>query len=112
MSPEPRSVVSVQHWVLCLRRGFDHGVLYLARMSYTGINTRLYVLSAFVISGMYAGLAGGLLALMDPLAGAERMQGTASGEVVHDHPRRCRDAGWPDLRRELDQIFREHFLED
>jgi ABC-type branched-subunit amino acid transport system permease subunit len=31
---------------------------------------------------MYAGLAGGLLACMDPLAGAERMQWTASGEVV------------------------------
>ncbi|MEL6268130.1 MAG: branched-chain amino acid ABC transporter permease, partial [Pseudomonadota bacterium] len=36
----------------------------------------------FVISGMYAGLAGGLLAVTDPLAGAERMQWTASGEVV------------------------------
>jgi ABC-type branched-subunit amino acid transport system permease subunit len=35
-----------------------------------------------VISGMYAGLAGGLLACMDPLAGADRMQWTASGEVV------------------------------
>jgi ABC-type branched-subunit amino acid transport system permease subunit len=31
---------------------------------------------------MYAGLAGGLLAAMDPLAGAERMFWTASGEVV------------------------------
>ena len=31
---------------------------------------------------MYAGLAGGLLASMDPLAGPERMQWTASGEVV------------------------------
>jgi ABC-type branched-subunit amino acid transport system permease subunit len=31
---------------------------------------------------MYAGLAGGLLSAMDPLAGAERMQWTASGEVV------------------------------
>lgn len=52
------------------------------RMAYTGINTRPYVLTAFVISGMYAGLAGGLLAVTDPLAGAERMQWTASGEVV------------------------------
>jgi len=34
------------------------------------------------ISGMYAGLAGGLMVSMDPLAGAERMQWTASGEVV------------------------------
>ncbi|MYM54663.1 branched-chain amino acid ABC transporter permease [Thalassovita mangrovi] len=52
------------------------------RVSYTGLNPRPYTLAAFVISGMYAGLAGGLLASMDPLAGAERMQWTASGEVV------------------------------
>ena len=52
------------------------------RMNYTGLNTRPYTLAAFVISGMYAGLAGGLMAAMDPLAGAERMQWTASGEVV------------------------------
>ena len=52
------------------------------RMNYTGANTRPYALAAFVISGMYAGLAGGLLAAMHPLAGAERMQWTASGEVV------------------------------
>ncbi|SLN13767.1 leucine/isoleucine/valine transporter permease subunit [Roseovarius litorisediminis] len=52
------------------------------RMNYTGLNAKPYTLAAFVISGMYAGLAGGLLASMDPLAGAERMQWTASGEVV------------------------------
>ncbi len=52
------------------------------RLNYTGINTRPYLLAAFVISGMYAGLAGSLLAVTDPLAGAERMQWTASGEVV------------------------------
>ena len=52
------------------------------RMEYTGFNPRPYLLSAFVISGMYAGLAGSLMALVDPLAGAERMQWTASGEVV------------------------------
>ncbi len=52
------------------------------RMSYTGLNTRPYLLTAFVISGMYAGLAGSLMAVTDPLAGAERMQWTASGEVV------------------------------
>ncbi len=52
------------------------------RMNYTGFNTRPYTLAAFVISGMYAGLAGGLMAVTDPLAGAERMQWTASGEVV------------------------------
>ncbi len=52
------------------------------RMNYTGFNTRPYMLAAFVISGMYAGLAGALLAVTDPLAGAERMQWTASGEVI------------------------------
>lgn len=52
------------------------------RMKYTGFNTRPYLIWAFVISGMYAGLAGGLLSVTDPLAGAERMQWTASGEVV------------------------------
>ena len=52
------------------------------RISYTALNTRPYTLAAFVISGMYAGLAGGLMAITDPLAGAERMQWTASGEVV------------------------------
>jgi ABC-type branched-subunit amino acid transport system permease subunit len=52
------------------------------RMRYTGFNTRPYLLTAFVISGVYAGLAGALMAATDPLVGAERMQWTASGEVV------------------------------
>jgi ABC-type branched-subunit amino acid transport system permease subunit len=52
------------------------------RMNYTGFNTRPYTLTAFVISGMLAGLAGALLVVTDPLAGAERMRWTASGEVV------------------------------
>jgi len=52
------------------------------RLRYTGVNTKPYLLTAFVISGMYAGLAGSLLAVTDPLAGAERMQWTASGEIV------------------------------
>jgi len=52
------------------------------RLNYTGVNTRPYLLTAFIISGMYAGMAGALLAVTDPLAGAERMQWTASGEVV------------------------------
>ena len=52
------------------------------RLRYTGVNPKPYTLAAFVISGMYAGLAGALMASMDPLAGAERMFWTASGEVV------------------------------
>ncbi len=53
-----------------------------SRLTYVGINPKPYTLAAFIISGMYAGLAGGLMAVTDPLAGAERMQWTASGEVV------------------------------
>jgi ABC-type branched-subunit amino acid transport system permease subunit len=52
------------------------------RLGYTGVSTRPYALAAFVISGMYAGLAGGLMVAMDTQAGAERMFWTASGEVV------------------------------
>ncbi len=52
------------------------------RMNYTGLDSKPYTLAAFVISGMYAGMAGALMACTDPLAGAERMQWTASGEVV------------------------------
>ena len=52
------------------------------RLTFTGFNTRPYMIACFVISGMYAGLAGGLMVAMDPLAGPERMQWTASGEVV------------------------------
>ena len=44
---------------------------------YTGFNTRPY--TAFVISGMYAGLAGALLGSYRSFA---KMQWTASGEVV------------------------------
>src|SRR5690606_7565589 len=52
------------------------------RMNYTGFNTRPYTLAAFVISGMFAGLAGALLSVTDPIAGTERMQWTESGNVV------------------------------
>jgi len=52
------------------------------RMNYTGFNTRPYTLTAFVVSGMFAGLAGALLSVTDPLAGAERMKWTESGNVV------------------------------
>ena len=52
------------------------------RVNYTGLNSRPYTLAAFVISGMYAGLAGGLMVAMDTQVGPERMFWTASGEVV------------------------------
>lgn len=52
------------------------------RMIYTGFDIRPYMLAAFVISGMFAGLAGGLLAVTDPIAGPERMRWTESGNIV------------------------------
>jgi branched-chain amino acid transport system permease protein len=52
------------------------------RLNYTGMNAKPHTLAAFVISGMYAGLAGGLLVAMDTQVGADRMFWTASGEVV------------------------------
>ncbi len=52
------------------------------RLNYTGVSTKPYTLAVFVISGMYAGLAGGLLVAMDTQVGPERMFWTASGEVV------------------------------
>jgi branched-chain amino acid transport system permease protein len=52
------------------------------RMNYAGLSPKPYTLAAFVISGMYAGLAGGLLVAMDTQVGPERMFWTASGEIV------------------------------
>jgi len=52
------------------------------RMNYTGLTPKRYTLSAFVISGMFAGLAGGLMVAMDTQVGPERMFWTASGEIV------------------------------
>ncbi len=52
------------------------------RMNYTGLTPKRYTLWAFIISGAYAGLAGGLMVAMDTQVGPERMFWTASGEVV------------------------------
>src|SRR3546814_15725147 len=52
------------------------------RLNYIGVHTRPYAPAAFVLSGMYAGLAGSLLDVPAPLAGAERMQCTAPGQDV------------------------------
>jgi len=58
------------------------------RMNYTGLNKRPYTLAAFVISGMYAGLAGGLMAasgevvLMTILGGAGTLIGPVLGAGV------------------------------
>ena len=51
------------------------------RINYTRLNLCPYMLARFVVSGLYAGLAVGLMFSMDPLSGADRTQWTACGEV-------------------------------
>src|SRR3546814_13867689 len=53
-----------------------------SRMNYTGFSPRPYTLPAFVLSGLYAGLAGALLAAIDPLAGPARNTSAAYGGGV------------------------------
>ncbi len=83
------------------------------RMNYTGLSPRPYTLAAFVISGLYAGLAGGLLACMDPLAGrrADAVDGLGRGGD-HDHPRRRRHPAGPGAGRRRDQVSGKHLLQD
>ena len=52
------------------------------RTTFTGINIRAYRLAAFVIAGLFAGLAGGLFALFDRMASPSMMHWTASAEPV------------------------------
>lgn len=52
------------------------------RMEYTGVNVQAYKLSAFVISAMYAGLAGSLMVIYEPYVATKFLNWTTSGEVV------------------------------
>ena len=52
------------------------------RMDYTGVNVQAYKLSAFVISAMYAGLAGSLMVIYEPYVATKFLNWTTSGEVV------------------------------
>merc|ERR1711969_543010 len=80
------------------------------RLYYTGLNARPYTLAAFVISGMYAGLAAGL---HGPARGrrADAVDRLGRGGA-DDHPRRCRDPDRARAGRGLHQVLREHLLED
>ncbi len=80
------------------------------RMSYTGFNTRPYTLAAFVISGMYAGLAG-CAARRHRSAGRRRahaVDGLGRGGA-DDHPRRRRHAARAGPRRRLIKYFENIF---
>ncbi|MDP6969052.1 MAG: branched-chain amino acid ABC transporter permease [Gammaproteobacteria bacterium] len=52
------------------------------RLEYTGINARKYKLLTFVISAMYAGLAGALMVVYEPFVGHEFLGWHQSGEIV------------------------------
>src|SRR5699024_1478849 len=52
------------------------------RLSYVGINVFRYKLMAFVISGLYGGLAGTLYAIYETYVPTHSLHWTTSGEVV------------------------------
>ncbi|MDB9904941.1 branched-chain amino acid ABC transporter permease [Oceanospirillaceae bacterium] len=52
------------------------------RLEYTGINARKYKLLAFVLSAMYAAIAGALMVVYEPFVGHEFLGWHQSGEVV------------------------------
>jgi ABC-type branched-subunit amino acid transport system permease subunit len=52
------------------------------RLAFTGIDVRRYKMTAFVISGLYAGLAGALTAIYETYVPSESLHWTTSGEVV------------------------------
>lgn len=52
------------------------------RLAFTGVNVFRYKLVAFVVSGMFAGLAGTLYAIYETYVPTESLHWTTSGEVV------------------------------
>ncbi|ESR25314.1 branched-chain amino acid ABC transporter permease [Lutibaculum baratangense] len=52
------------------------------RLEYTGINVWAYKMMAFLISAMYAGLAGSLMVIYEPYVATKFLHWSTSGEVV------------------------------
>ncbi|MGQ9370136.1 branched-chain amino acid ABC transporter permease [Azospirillum sp. ST 5-10] len=52
------------------------------RLEYTGVNVFAYKLAGFVISAMYAGLAGALMVIYEPYVATKYLYWSTSGEVV------------------------------
>ncbi len=52
------------------------------RLEYTGVNVFAYKMSAFLISTMYAGLAGSLMVIYEPYVATKFLHWSTSGEVV------------------------------
>jgi branched-chain amino acid transport system permease protein len=52
------------------------------RLEYTGVNVFAYKMAAFVISAMYAGVAGSLIVIYEPYVATKYVYWSTSGEVV------------------------------
>jgi branched-chain amino acid transport system permease protein len=52
------------------------------RLEYTGVNVFAYKMAAYVISAMYAALAGSLMVIYEPYVATKYMYWSTSGEVV------------------------------
>lgn len=52
------------------------------RLQYTGVNVMAYKMMAFLISGVYAGVAGWLMVVYEPYVATEFLHWSMSGEVV------------------------------
>jgi branched-chain amino acid transport system permease protein len=52
------------------------------RLEYTGVNVFAYKMAAYVISAMYAGVAGSLMVVYEPYVATKYMYWSTSGEVV------------------------------
>lgn len=52
------------------------------RLQYTGVNVWAYKMGAFMISAMYAGMAGFLMVVYEPYVATEFLRWTTSGHVV------------------------------
>jgi branched-chain amino acid transport system permease protein len=52
------------------------------RLEYTGVNVFAYKMAAFVISAIYAGIAGSLMVVYEPYVATEYIYWSTSGEVV------------------------------
>ncbi|MDC0335842.1 branched-chain amino acid ABC transporter permease [Pseudodesulfovibrio sp.] len=52
------------------------------RLEYTGVNVHYYKITAYVISAMYAGMAGSLMVIYEPYVATKFLHWSTSGEVV------------------------------
>lgn len=52
------------------------------RLEYTGINVQFYKITAYVISALYAGMAGSLMVIYEPYVATKFLHWSTSGELI------------------------------